>query len=220
MYFCWLPSDEDASARTPNKVLALWEWLSSSMLYGLAISSNYEDSGESIGIDILEPLVLGGWDLWVRSVKNSYCLRGGWETQRLCRRQQGRRVDGGERARVGWMDTSLCSHPTSPQPSVVTSGFGQGSVCESLLRGQEFVWVNVKWRQKEKKEPLASGPYSPSPRKKYKRQGGERAVYPHKVRNWWEDSSQPLQLWFCSCSEQVGPGTPVATPWSGLVSLF
>lgn len=90
----------------------------------------------------------------------------------------------------GWMDASVCSHPTSLQPSVVTTTLVLGSVCESLLRGQKFVWVTVKWRQKgheEKQESLMP----PSHRKRHKRQGEARATTP-KVRNWWEGGAQPF----------------------------
>lgn len=56
----------------------------------------------------------------------------------------------------------------SPQLSglVVTTRLGQGNVCDSLLRGQEFVWINAKWRQKEQKEkqePLIPVSYAPPP---------------------------------------------------------
>lgn len=57
------------------------------------------------------------------------------------------------------MDASLlCSHPTAPRLSglAVTTGLSQGNVCDSLLGGQVFVWINVKWMQRdqERQEPL------------------------------------------------------------------
>lgn len=64
---------------------------------------------------------------------------------------------------------------------MVITGLGQSNVCESLLRGQGFVWNNVKWgqkEQKEKQEPLIPVPYTPSPRKTRERW----AMYPTRHR--------------------------------------
>ena len=85
----------------------------------------------------------------------------------------------------------LCSHPTALRLSglVVTTGLGQGNVCESLLRGQAFVWINVKWMQKEqgRQEPLVLMPPPQKDTGKGRRKPGHvlhkvrRVVHSHKL---------------------------------------
>lgn len=109
------------------------------------------------------------------------------------------------------MDASLlCSHPTPPQLSglVVTAGLVQGSVYESLLRSQVFVWSNVKWRQKEqkvKREPPIPVPHAPPPRGRHRKgeEEGEPCIPQSEVLvgEWFTATATPR---LCrSCSEQV-----------------
>lgn len=76
-----------------------------------------------------------------------------------------------EGAQFGWVQAfemgyfSAATHPLL-SPLGFTTGPVWGNVCECLLRGPEFVWVNVKWRlkgQKEEQEPLVSVPYESPP---------------------------------------------------------
>lgn len=76
-----------------------------------------------------------------------------------------------EGAQFGWVQAfemgyfSAATHPLL-SPLGFTTGPVWGNVCECLLRGPEFVWVNVKWRlkgQKEEQEPLVSVPYEHPP---------------------------------------------------------
>lgn len=101
------------------------------------------------------------------------------------------------------MDGSLLCKPPNRAPQlsglVVTTGLGQGDVCESLLRGQVFVWINVKWRQKEQKkkrespDPCSLCPVPQGDTGKVRRKAGH---VPHEVRRVVHNHCNSMSLSF------------------------